>query len=135
MNNLASAAGVPSCYTGSAVHPGYYLLDDATQFVEPSFKGPSCFEWRLPTEAEWEYAARSGTITDFYNGSMVASGCNPVDPKLDAAAWFCGNAQGVPHPVGGKLPNMWGLYDMLGNVSEWGWDWYGPYTNTGLVDS
>jgi len=47
-----------------------------------------------------------------------------VDPGLDPAAWYCGNSSDTPHPVGEKIPNFWGLYDMLGNVYEAVWDWY-----------
>jgi len=84
--------------------------------------------YRLPTEAEWEYAARAGTTTAFYNGGITNSGynCNS-DPNLDKIGWYCGNASNKTHAVKGKDANSWGLYDMSGNVYEWAWDWFGNY--------
>ncbi|MFJ2632413.1 formylglycine-generating enzyme family protein [Streptomyces sp. NPDC087422] len=67
--------------------------------------------YRLPTEAEWEYACRAGTTGPRYG-------------QLDAVAWHQGNSDGRTHPVGGKEPNAFGLYDMLGNVWNWCWDVY-----------
>jgi formylglycine-generating enzyme required for sulfatase activity len=76
---------------------------------------------RLPTEAEWEYAARGGNASARYG-------------TLDAAAWSDGNSGGKTHEVGQKQANTYGLYDMLGNVWEWVADWYGYYGSSPLND-
>jgi formylglycine-generating enzyme required for sulfatase activity len=86
--------------------------------------------YRLPTEAEWEYACRATSTTAFCNGAITnATGCSPLDANLDRIGWYCGNSGGSgPAAVGRKEPNAWGLYDMHGNVWEWCWDWYGSYS-------
>jgi formylglycine-generating enzyme required for sulfatase activity len=79
--------------------------------------------YRLPTEAEWEYAARAGTTGD-YGGTGV----------LDQMGWYDLNSGGQTHAVGGKAPNAWGLYDLHGNVWEWVADWYGGYAGAARTD-
>jgi len=94
--------------------------------------------YSLPTEAQWEYAARAGSTTAFYNGGITELLCG-YDPNLDAIGWYCYNTQypqpdSATHPVAGKAPNAWGLYDMSGNVWEWCQDWYGSYSSSAVTD-
>ena len=79
--------------------------------------------YRLPTEAEWEYACRAGSQEAFCNGPITQLDCDPIDPNLDEVGWYCGNAIDR-HGVGQKAPNGRGLHDMHGNMYEWVWDGY-----------
>ena len=77
-----------------------------------------CNGYRLPTRSEYEYAARGGTLTEFYSGPMTDRG-EGREPHLEQIAWLTQNSGHRTHPVGQKLANHWGLYDMLGNSGEW----------------
>ena len=96
--------------------------DDVQEFIGRLNAREGGVRYQLPTEAEWEYAARAGTSGDRYGGD------------LDAIAWYDGNSGGGTHPVGQKAPNAWGLHDMLGNVWEWVQDWYGEYPGGSVTD-
>ena len=89
--------------------------------------------YRLPTEAEWEYAARAGSTSAFSNGGITETMCG-YDQSLDAMGWYCGNDSSTTSPVALKQPNAWGLYDMHGNVMEWCQDWYGVYPTGSVTD-
>ena len=93
--------------------------NDAQEFIRRLNARAGGTRYRLPTEAEWEYAARAGTVGDRYG-------------NVDAIAWHEDNSGERTHPVGQKAPNAWGLHDMLGNVYEWVQDRNGGYPG-GLV--
>ncbi len=127
--------------------------DDVQVFIEKLNEMEGSNEFRLPTEAEWEYACRAGSATALCNGPIEILGDNNA-PALDGIAWYGGNSCveydngyncsgwkekqkkcskcGI-HPVGQKTPNAWGLYDMIGNVWEWCGDWYDKDYPSGSV--
>jgi len=95
-----------------------------------------CEGYRLPTEAEWEYAARAGTLTTFHNGQGIDQDHNwcEVPFHLTEIAWYCGNNDPAGlKPVGLKVPNAWGLLDMSGNATEWCWDQWDDWYEVGPV--
>jgi len=87
---------------------------------------PLGYEYRLPTEAEWEYACRAGTTNLFSFGNATT--------EADQFAWTTENSEETTHPVGQKRPNAWGLYDLHGNVWEWCLDWFAPYPAMNMKD-
>jgi formylglycine-generating enzyme required for sulfatase activity len=111
----------PSINTGDAARPveritWYEAMDYCTRLTRASeVEGllPTNHVFRLPTEAEWEYACRAGTQTRFSNGDDLGE----ID--LPRFAWFARNSESMTHRVGGKEPNPWGAFDLHGNVWEW----------------
>ncbi|MFH1466328.1 MAG: formylglycine-generating enzyme family protein [Pseudomonadota bacterium] len=122
---VSAARGLESCYDCTSGADGFDCLTRGNPY--------ECDGFRLPTEAEWEYAARAGETSAFPNGAnLVAGDENDCDgdlvldngARLDNVGWYCGNSEGVVHPVAQLVHNGLLLYDMSGNVSEWVHDWY-----------
>jgi len=127
-NTLSSRKQLTQCYscTGDwksikcTVASGIWIYD--------------CPGYRLPTEAEWEWAYRRKSTTPYYNGSNDSQKCISFDYKdinADAIGWYAYNSKSRTRPVGLKLKNHWGLYDMAGNVNEWCNDWYQKHLGYG----
>jgi formylglycine-generating enzyme required for sulfatase activity len=115
----------PSNFKGPANPVENMSWDDAVEFCK-RLSAKEGKTYRLPTEAEWEYACRAGTTTEYSFGDDAAS--------LGEYAWFVGNSERETHPVGQKKPNAWGLRDMHGNANEWCQDWYGEYSSDAVTD-
>jgi len=103
----------PSHFKGATLPVESVSWDSVQTFLRLLNLRDEHYTYRLPTEAEWEYAARAGQTAD-------------APANLDQAAWCESNSEGKPQPVAQKAPNAWGLHDMLGNVMEWVQDWYAP---------
>jgi formylglycine-generating enzyme required for sulfatase activity len=117
----------PSKFTSDPNRPVENVSwEDVQEFIRRLNAREGGTTYRLPTEAEWEYAARAGTTTRWSFGDDAS--------QLGRYARHDGNAGGPTHPVGQLQPNPWGLYDMHGNVWEWVQDWYGKYTSGTAVD-
>jgi formylglycine-generating enzyme required for sulfatase activity len=132
-NALSARDSLPACYTCSGSTAATSSCTRAADFATPY----DCPGYRLPTEAEWEYAARADTVTASYRADLDAEhlSCEQQNPALEDIAWFCGSSGGQPHQVATRQANAWQLYDMLGNVWEWCDDAYAPYPAATSVEN
>jgi formylglycine-generating enzyme required for sulfatase activity len=142
-NLLSTSKGLDPCF--DCASPGVDLVCSLKERY-PTVQ--DCPGYRLPTEAEWEYAARAGTQQAFFSGHLVNLGTTPLDPNLSKIGWYGGNASAThadavncedqfpgavkcsAQPIQTKVKNAWRLFDMSGNVWEWTWDLYGAYVIT-----
>ncbi len=116
----------PLCGVGND-YPVYYVSwDEAQEFIRRLNQRYPGNGFRLPTEAEWEFACRASTNTRFNTGN--------ADMYLGQAGWYASNSDEMVHPVRNKQANAWGVYDMHGNVAEWCSDWYGIYPNSSVTN-
>lgn len=111
----------PSTFKGDNLPVENVSWDDAQEFIGKLNAKNDGYVYRLPTEAEWEYACRAETTGDYAG-------------NLDAMAWYSANSGKQTHPVGQKQPNSFGLYDMLGNVNEWCFDYWHDNYNGAQTD-
>ncbi len=111
----------PSGFKGANLPVETVSWDDVQLYISKMNAKSDGYKYRLPTEAEWEYACRAGTTGDYAG-------------NLDAMAWYISNSGNTTHPVGQRQPNAWGLYDMHGNVYEWCSDWYWLYAYGEVMD-
>lgn len=116
----------PSYFRGNMQRPVEQVSWDACQTFITKLNELTGETFRVPSEAQWEYAARGGNKSKGY----IYSGSNTIDD----VAWYSSNCSSTTHPVKTKAPNELGIYDMSGNVLEWCSDWYGDYSSAAQTD-
>jgi formylglycine-generating enzyme required for sulfatase activity len=116
----------PSRHIGKKLPVDSVSWHEAQEFLEAINDQNPGQQYRLPTEAEWEYAARANSTKSYFFGDD--------ERKLPRYAWFDETSKDITHPIGKLKPNAWGLYDIYGNVWEWCQDWYGPYPEEAVKD-
>ena len=117
----------PSHFTGDLDRPVEQVFwEDVQDFIRRLNAKEGGAIYRLPTEAEWEYACRAGSTSRYSFGDDSR--------QLSEYGWYDNNSGDRTHPVGQRTPNAWGLYDMHGNVWEWVQDWYGKYAPEPVTD-
>jgi len=122
----AVMGGNPAHFKGADLPVEMVSWEDTQEFLRKLNQRDPGKGYRLPTEAEWEYACRAGSSTAFCFGDDEA--------RLGSFAWYGDNSGNQTHPVGKKRANAWGLYDMHGNVWEWCQDWYGAFSSGSVKD-
>ena len=129
----------PSYFKGADLPVEQVTWEDAMAFCarltaqeKTASRLPAGYEYTLPTEAQWEYACRAGTTTALNSGKDLTAQYECTE--MDEVGWYKYNSDGTTHPVGQKLVNAWGLYDMHGNVWEWCFDWSGTVSALPVTD-
>jgi formylglycine-generating enzyme required for sulfatase activity len=138
-NLMSESAGLESCYEltgcrgalgGGCSSRSSWCFGDFV-CMDVWFKGPACEGFRLPTEAEWEYAARAGSTAAYWAGDHLAlDQANVFDPRFERLRW---NRKGTAEAASYGA-NAWGLFDVHGNVLEWVWDWFSYYPSSPTRD-
>jgi hypothetical protein len=136
-NARSATVGLAPCYELIGCNdaaPGNGLRCASFELTSESGSPLDCEGYRLPTEAEWELAARAGTVAETYAGDIPSSNCDDL-AHLMTIGWFSCNSTGGPHPVAHLDPNPWGIFDTAGNVMEWTGDyWESEFEEFEFVD-